>query len=320
MDIYDRMDPELAAVHRKLPAISLDLSNLPKSRAAMAQIAELGRLRPGTPVTIEDRIIPGAKDHPGLKVRLYRPRDIAAPLAGLLWIHGGGYVVGAADSSDQRQAEMAIAGQCLVVSVDYRLAPEHPFPAPLDDCYAALTWLAANAGALGVDATRIAIGGASAGGGLAAGLALLARDRGEVKIIFQLLIYPMIDDRSTTPSSHFMTFEKFWNRRLNLQGWEAYLGKPGGGAEVSPYAAAARATDLKGLPPAYIPVGDLDLFVDEDIEYAQRLLQAGVPTEIHVYVGAYHGSESMVPNAKVSQRCLAGIDDALRRYLAKSSS
>ncbi|MET0377749.1 MAG: alpha/beta hydrolase [Spongiibacteraceae bacterium] len=317
MDIYDRMDPELAAVHRNLPAGSLNFDDLAKTRALVDAMAELGRMRADMPVTIEDRIIPGVKDHPELRVRLYRPTAIAGPLAGLLWIHGGGYVIGTADMSDQRQAEMAIAGQCLVVSVDYRLAPETPFPGPLDDCYAALKWLAANAAELGVDASRIAIGGASAGGGLAAGLALLARDRDEVKVIFQLLIYPMIDDRNVTASSHFITMEKFWNRALNLRGWAQYLGKPGGSADVSPYAAASRATDLQGLPPAYIPVGDLDLFVDENIEYAQRLLQAGVPTELHIYTGAYHGSESMVPSAKISQRCLRGIDDALRRALAK---
>src|SRR5690606_18355092 len=316
MDIYDRMDPELAIVHRTMP-VGLDISDLAKSRVMLAQMAAMGRIRPDTPVSVEDRIIPGTEDHPELSVRIYRPTQIAAPLAGLLWIHGGGYFLGTADMSDQRQAEMALAGECLVVSVEYRLAPEHPFPAPLEDCYAALKWLATNAAELGVDASRIAIGGASAGGGLAAGLALLARDRGEVKVIFQLLIYPMIDDRNATPSSHFMTMSGFWNRALNFAGWKAYLGKEPGGAEVSPYAAAARATDLKGLPPAYIPVGDLDLFLDEDIEYAQRLLQAGVSAEIHVYAGAYHGSESMVPSAKVSQRCLRGIDDALRRYLAQ---
>lgn len=317
MDIYDRMDPELAAVHRTLPVASLDLENLAQARAKFGAMVELGRMRADMPVTIEDRVIPGAKDHPALRVRIYRPTEIAGPLAGLLWIHGGGYVIGTADMSDQRQAEMALAGQCLVVSVDYRLAPETPFPGPLDDCYSALKWLAANAAELGVDASRIAIGGASAGGGLAAGLALLARDRDEVKVIFQLLIYPMIDDRNVTASSHCMTIENFWNRALNLQSWERYLGKPCGSPDVSPYAAASRASDLQGLPPAYIPVGDLDLFVDENIEYAQRLLQAGVPTELHIYTGAYHGSESMAPSAKISQRCLRGIDDALRRALVK---
>lgn len=326
MDIYDRMDEELAVVHRQMP-VWLDMSDLSKVRAMAAQAAEMNRIRPDTPVTVENRVIPGTQSHPELLVRIYRPTQIQGPLAGLLWIHGGGYLLGTADMSDQRQAEMALAGECLVVSVEYRLAPEHPFPAPLDDCYAALTWLAANAAELGVDAARIAIGGASAGGGLAAGLALLARDRGEVNVVFQLLIYPMIDDRNTTHSSHFMTMDGFWNRSLNLAGWNAYLGnaylgnkEPGkepGGANVSPYAAATRATDLAGLPPAFIPVGELDLFLDENIEYAQRLLQAGVPAELQIYRGAYHGSEGMVPQAAVSQRCLSDIDAALRRALVK---
>ena len=317
MDIYDRMDKELAEVHRTMPIGAIDLGAPDKLRAMMKGFADAARIREGTPVSVENRIIPGASDHPELTVRIYRPTEVAGPLAGLLWVHGGGYVVGTSDMSDYAQAEMALAGQCLVVSVEYRLAPEHPFPAPLDDCYAALKWLHANASELGVDPARLAVGGASAGGGLAAGLVLLARDRGEVPLIFQLLIYPMLDDRNTTHSSHFMTFDGFWNRSANLQGWRAYLGREPGGDDVSPYAAAVRATDLKGLPPAFIPVGDLDLFLDEDISYAQRLLQAGVPTELHVYPGAFHGSEGMVPKAALSQRMVRDINDALRRHLTK---
>jgi acetyl esterase/lipase len=203
----------------------------------------------------------------------------------------------------------------VVASVEYRLAPEHPFPAPVEDCYAALKWLAAHSSELGVNKSRIAIGGASAGGGLAAGLALLTRDRAEVEVAFQLLIYPMIDDRNITSASETIPDTFVWTRENNLMGWRAYLGREPGGADVSPYAAAARATDLRGLPPAYIPVGDLDLFLDENITYAQRLLAAGVPTELHVYPGAFHGFNGFVPGAAVSRRFNADRDHALKRML-----
>ena len=153
------------------------------------------------------------------------------------------------------------------------------------------------------------------GGGLTAGLALLVRDRGEMQVAFQLLIYPMIDDRNVTPASYAITDPRMWNRESNRLAWKAYLGRDGGGADVSPYAAAARATDLTGLPPAYIPVGALDLFVDENIEYAQRLNQAGVPTELHVYPGAFHGFDVFAPSARVSKQFKAERDDALRRAL-----
>jgi acetyl esterase/lipase len=175
-------------------------------------------------------------------------------------------------------------------------------------------WTAQHAAELGIDPARIAIAGASAGGGLAAGLALLARDRGEVNACLQLLIYPMIDDRCTSASSQ-MGEAAIWSRGANLLGWRAYLGHEPGAVDVSPYAAAARATDLAGLPPAFIGVGTLDVFRDEDIEYAARLLAAGVPTELHVYPGAPHGFESFAPGAAVSQRFSRDIDDALRRAL-----
>ncbi|MXZ63119.1 MAG: alpha/beta hydrolase, partial [Chloroflexi bacterium] len=159
------------------------------------------------------------------------------------------------------------------------------------------------------------IGGGSAGGGLAAGLALAARDRGEVDVCFQLLVYPMIDDRNTTRSAEAIVDERVWNRAANLHGWDAYLAGNAGGDDVSPYAAPARATDLAGLPPAYINVGVLDLFVDEDVTYAQRLMAAGVPTELHVYPGAFHGSPGLVPNSALSQRWAADELAALDRAL-----
>jgi acetyl esterase/lipase len=319
MTIYDRMDRELLAEVRQMPANMVPSRDLVKVRSAREWVVEAGRMQAGTPVHIENRIVPGATDHPELEVRLYRPTEAKSPLGALLWIHGGGYIAGSADMRDQQQADMALAGECLVVSVEYRLAPEYPYPAAIDDCYAALKWLSANAAELDIDSDRIAIGGASAGGGLAAGLALLARDRGEVKIIFQLLIAPMIDDRNVTPSSHAITIPELWNRELNLWAWQCYLGCEPGAADVSPYAAASRATDLARLPPAFISVGELDLFVDENIGYAQRLHRAGVSAELHVAAGAFHGSESFMTHTKVAQRTLKAINDSLRRALAKGN-
>jgi acetyl esterase/lipase len=205
---------------------------------------------------------------------------------------------------------------CAVVSVEWRRPPEHPFPAPMDDCYAGLAWTHRHAAELGVDPARIAIGGASSGGGSAAGLALLARDRGELPVRFQLLIYPMLDDRNVTPASRALTDPRVWNRASNLIGWRAYLGDAAGTGRVSPYAAPARATDLTGLPPAYLAVGDLDLFIDEDLEYAQRLQQADVPTELHVYPGGIHAFDSYAPASALARRFAGDRDDALRRAFA----
>jgi acetyl esterase/lipase len=186
----------------------------------------------------------------------------------------------------------------------------------MDDCYAGLAWTHRHAAELGVDAARIAVGGASSGGGSAAGLALLARDRGELPVGFQLLIYPMLDDRNVTPASRALTDRRVWNRASNLIGWGAYLGDAAGTDLVSPYAAPARATNLAGLPPAYLAVGDLDLFIDEDIEYAQRLQQADVPTELHVYPGGTHAFDSYAPASALARRFAADRDEALRRAFA----
>src|SRR6201997_525786 len=266
-------------------------------------------------VTSQDQFAPGAQGDPAVRVRIYRPDNHPSKLPALYWIHGGGYVMGDIEQDDRLMKQLAKRISCVAVSVDYRLAPEHPFPAPIEDCYAGLKWLFGHAEELGVDRSRVAIGGASGGGGLCAGLALLARDRGEVCPAFQLLIFPLIDDRHVTPASCAITDPRMWNRESNRLGWKAYLGRDGGGADVSPYAAAARATDLTKLPRAYISVGTLDLFIDENIEYAQRLIQAGVPTELHVYPGAFHGFDLFAPSARVSKQFKADRDNALKRAI-----
>ena len=318
MSMTDRLDPELAApldTFLHLTGGGLNLHDIPATRRTMDELAaaQMAKVPPITGITTADRQVPGPDGE--VFVRIYQPAERPDTLPALLWIHGGGYVLGSVERDDLLATHLAKVAQCVVVSVEYRLAPEHPFPAPVEDCYAALKWLATHTDELGVEPSRIAIGGASAGGGLAAGLALLTRDRGEVELAFQLLIYPMIDDRNVSPASETRPDTFVWTRENNRMGWHAYLGREPGGADVSPYAAAARASDLTGLAPAYIPVGDLDLFLDENIEYAQRLLAAGVPTELHVYPGGYHGFNGFAPGAEIAQRFNNERDEALKRIL-----
>jgi acetyl esterase/lipase len=317
MDFLDRLDPELAPFLENVPPMDLS-GDLPKLRAALEKVnAPLRAQLPEVPgVVATDHVVADEVDVP---VRVYEraDRDRSVPVPAMLWIHGGGMVFGSVQGDDFmcRSWVGNIGG--VIVSVDYRLAPEHPYPAHVDDCYAALRWLFANTDDLAVDPSRISIGGASAGGGVAAGTALLARDRGEVALANQVLIFPMIDDRDATPSTHDATFPKVWNREANRHGWRAYLGDRAGTDDVPLYAAPARATveQLRGLPPTYMDVGELDPFRDEDIAYATRLLQAGVPCELHVTPGVYHASESQVLGAASSKRIRGYRTEALRRIL-----
>jgi len=244
-------------------------------------------------------------------VRLSLPPSGRSPAPALLWIHGGGMVIGTAAMDDRLCRRISDELDVVVASVEYRLAPEHPFPTPLDDCAAALTWLA---GRPNVDRTRIAIGGMSAGGGLAAGLSLWARDRSDVRPVLQMLVYPMIDDRTTRRTDVDGRKLRMWDASSNRYGWQSYLGDAAGG-DVSPLAAPARASDLAGLPPAWIGVGTHDLFHDEDVRYAERLEAAGVPCVLHVVPGAYHGFDAVESSAPVSRdflrRQLGALDQAL---------
>lgn len=313
----DRVDPELLpALQGFLAALGggLNLSDIPTLRGLMGAGAPTG-LPVLEGVAVEEQRVPRPEGEDPVRVRIYRPAAQSGVLPALLWIHGGGYVLGNVEQDDLFAKNVVTTVDCVVVSVDYRLAPEHPFPAPLEDCYAALRWLARNAGELRVDPARIAIGGASAGGGLAAGLALLARDRAEVKPVLQLLIYPMIDDRNVEPPSDTLPDTLLWSRENNRIGWRCYLGREPGGEGVPAYAAAFRAQALSGLPPAYIGVGELDLFLDENLEYAQRLLRAGVPTDLHVYPAAFHGFEGLAPSADVSRRFINDRNHVLKRVL-----
>jgi acetyl esterase/lipase len=318
MNFVEQLDPELKAVMARMPTDrTLDLTKISAARARMKKLVleMLATFPQVEGVSQEDRFAPGTQGGPPVRVRIYRADDQSSKLPALYWIHGGGYVMGDIDMDDRLMKQMVKRIGCVAASVDYRLAPEHPFPTPVEDCYTGLKWLFAHADELGVEPARIAIGGPSGGGGLTAGLGLLARDRKEVQVAYQLLIYPMIDDRNATAAAHAITDPRVWNRESNRLGWKAYLGRDGGGADVSPYAAATRATDLSNLPPTYISVGTLDLFVDENIDYAQRLIQAGVPTELHVYPGAFHGFDMFAPSARVSKQFKADRDNALKRAL-----
>lgn len=317
MDTRHLIDPELTAVLDVFPVFNFTRESLPEIRAGMEQMmAQMGAAAPEFPdIEVSRRSVPGPAGAPDVPVLIYLPRNAPRPLSAMFWVHGGGYIIGSAEMDDLNVKAMVAEVGCAAVSVDYRLAPETPHPGPVEDCYAALRWLHANAGELGVDADRIAIGGASAGGGLAAGLGLLTRDRGEVPLVFQLLIYPMIDDRTVTTSDpHPYTGEFLWTHASNRFGWAALLGQEPGSEGVSPYAAAARAEDVAGLPATFISVGALDLFLEEDMEYARRLLRAGVPTELHVYPGAYHGF-NLAPEARATQAYTRDMMNALRRAL-----
>ncbi|MBB5377223.1 triacylglycerol lipase [Deinococcus metalli] len=266
-------------------------------------------------VQVEERRIPGPAGAPDVLVYVYRPHGLPAGAAAILNIHGGGYVTGSAAAYHPQSASYARDLGVVVVGVEYRLAPGTPFPGPLEDCYAALIWMARHADALGLDPARIALVGDSAGGGLAAALAQLAHDRAEVRPAFQLLYYPMLDDRTALTAAHEDRGDFIWRPASNLYGWTAYLGRPPRPDSAPEYAVPARRADLSGLSPAWIGVGTLDLFCPEDREYARRLTGAGVPCEYHEVPGAYHAFERFAPQSSVAGTFTASALNALRRGL-----
>jgi acetyl esterase/lipase len=316
VDPYALVDPELIAAVRNFSKDPLNSDNLAAERKGPSWPA----LPPPAPQAVK-QLIRGPKNAPEIPIYIYDPAPGARNRPALLHIHGGGYVAGSATQFASTLQKTAEDCGCLVVSVEYRLAPETHFPGSLQDNYAALSWLYENAESLGVDRKRIAIGGLSAGGGHTAALAIFARDRKEIPVAFQLLIYPMLDDRtgSTRPvPPQIGTF--IWTAQKNVFGWTSLLGVPAGSANVPASAVPARVINLEGLPPAFIGVGSLDLFVEEDIEYAQRLTAAGVPTELLLVPGAYHAFDLLVPEAAVSKRFTAYWTGALQRALHSSTA
>lgn len=272
-------------------------------------------------VTRAEVQIPGAAGAPDVRALLYTPPGTVAPLRpAVLHIHGGGYVLGNPDMNDVSNRALALAHDCLVLSVDYRLAPETPFPGARDDCLAALRWLQAEAGRLGIDPRRIAVAGESAGGGHAVALALHARDAGSPDIAFLLLDAPMLDDRTgTSADPHPHGGRLVWTPDRNRFGWSALLGTEAGSAAVPADAVPARAADLSGLPPTFISVGALDLFLEENLEWTRRCARAGVPVELHVVAGAYHGF-GVAQDAPQSRDVQHLRDRALRRALGRAST
>jgi acetyl esterase len=307
-------DPELAPW---APVFSqLSFADIAAARAGEPElVAALPPYDAPVPLDVDELLVPGLAGAPEVPVRRYRPADHADLLPAMIFIHGGGFVVGSLELNDADCRRIAAEVGAVVFSVEYRLAPEHPFPAGLEDCYAALVWVAEHAGQLGVDIDRIGVGGESAGGGLAAGVALLARDRGGPRLCLQLLGIPELDDRLGTESMRGLVDSPITTVPNGEISWDSYLGAGVRGTDaVSPYAAPARATDLAGLPPALVTAYEFDALRDEGIAYAQRLLSAGVSTELHVYPGTFHGC-TWISTAAICQRVLGDTVDALRRRL-----
>jgi acetyl esterase len=305
-------DPELLATIEMLPARTSEVTLAESRRMINELLASLIGALDFSGVQLSGEHAPGAAGP--IPLRIFTP-DVRRTRGAIYDIHGGGFTVGTAAMNDAANIAMARKLGAVVISVDYRLAPENPFPTPLDDCYAGLVWTGENADRLGVDTEKIAIHGVSAGGGLCAALALLARDRGGPAIVFQYLGVPELDDRLSTTSMQSFTDTPLWNLPSAEKSWDAYLGEGvRGTADVSPYAAPARATDLSGLPPAYISAMHFDPLRDEDIAYAQALLAAGVTVELHLFPGTFHGS-MLATHAAVTKREAAEALAVLGRAL-----
>lgn len=309
MNYFDLIDPEYAALLSVLPEFVFNEESLSATR-------ELTPEAPPPPHDIERsdcNIGDGS-----VIVTVHRPAGVAEALPAIVWMHGGGLIFGNRHLDNEQSERWCRTFALCCLSVEYRLAPEHPFPVPLEDCYSALSWATEQADTIGVDANRIGVGGKSAGGGLAAALALLARERGGPKINYQVLDCPMLDDRQCTPSSQLEGMP-IWSRESNAFGWRSYLGDLYGTNRVPALAAPARETDLRGLPPAFLAVGVVDGLRDETVEYATRLNQANVASELHVYPGVPHGT-AMFPGLKVNEPIIRNIDGFVARMLSGKSS
>ncbi|MDK1342407.1 alpha/beta hydrolase [Streptomyces sp. 378] len=314
-------DPELAAALELIkdmisPGLTLDEIAEVRQGPGIQMLAELDLTMDGT-FEVEDRQVPGPEGEPDISLLICRPAapETAGPRPVIYHVHGGGMIIGNNRVGVDVPLAWARALDAVVVSVEYRLAPEHPHPAPVEDAYAGLLWTADHAAELDADPERIVIAGASAGGGLCAALALLARDRKGPQPLGQVLMCPMLDDRNNTPSTYQMEGLGVWDRTANETGWTALLGSRRGGPDVPAYAAPARAEDLTGLPPAFLDVGSAETFRDEVVAYASRIWQAGGVAELHVWPGGFHGFDGFAPHAAVSQSARTAHLDWLRRLL-----
>ena len=314
-------DPEIATALAPLgePTPSVTTETLAEFRASRLETAEdLARSAAELGAEIEHRNHPIA-GYQGAEIELTvitrGGHDQTSPAPGFLYLHGGGMVMGTRFSNAVSMLPAMLAHDGVLVTVEYRLAPEHPDPVPVEDCYAALVWIADHAAEIGIDPNRLIIAGASAGSGLAAGVALLARDRRGPALLGQLLICPMLDDRIDTLSSQQYIGIGIWDRTSDLAGWTALLGDRRGTDDVSIYAAPARATDLSGLPPAFIEVGSAEVFRDEDVAYATRIWADGGIAELHVWPGGTHGFSVLAPESRIARAAVASRADWLARLL-----
>lgn len=320
MSSKDMIDPELLPALDMFSSEPITKENLTEFRESIKEMmASVAPQEKDDDVHREEIFIDSLfGDHP-IRVLVYRSREMAPGAPALLDIHGGGYMAGMPEMSDRLNRRLATLMKGQVVSVDYRLAPETPHPGPIEDCYSALKWVSDKAAELGISTDRIGVIGASTGGGLAASLALMARDKGEVKLACQMLLIPMLDDRTVVrrvedPHPHAGHF--IWTHANNAFGWRCLLDAEPGSQGVSAYAAAGRADDLSGLPATFISAAALDLLAEEDIEYARRLMRDGVNTELHVYPGAHHGF-GVVQEALVTRMHQRDLENALCRMLHK---
>jgi acetyl esterase/lipase len=312
--------PALAVMaEREAPPFTLETIPLLRQAGGPVPPPTEEELRRGGAYELSSRLVPGPAGAPDVPLLICRPAGVVTPVGAIYYIHGGGMVLGDHRAGVPSMLDLAEPLQFAVVSVDYRLAPETPHPGPVEDCYAGLAWCASHADELGIDTARVVVAGGSAGGGLAAAVALLARDRGGPALAGQLLVCPMLDDRNDTPSSLQMAGLGVWDHAANEVGWTALLGAARGGPDVSPYAAPARATDLSGLPPAFIDVGSAETFRDEDVAYATRIWQAGGDCELHVWPGGCHGFSVIMPEAALSRDAVAAQAAWLRRLLGRPS-
>ncbi|MER6345289.1 alpha/beta hydrolase [Streptomyces sp. NPDC001595] len=312
-------DPELVPALESLaqsmpPAILPEM--IPALRDFMAAAAPSDEdLRREGAIEFEERRVPGPAGAPEISLLICRPAESAGPRPGVYFTHGGGMILGDNRNLIGEMLDWVQHLGIVLVSVEYRLAPEHPFPAALEDVYAGLRWTTDHAGELGIDPGRLVVSGPSAGGGLTAAVTLLARDLDGPTPIGQLLVCPMLDDRNDSPSARQMTGVGAWDRTSNDTGWTALLGRRRGGPDVTAYAAPARAEDLSGLPPAFIDVGSAETFRDEVVAYAARIWQAGGVAELHVWPGGFHGFDALAPEAELSKRARAARVNWLRRTL-----
>jgi acetyl esterase/lipase len=314
---YGLVDPECRGVLEILDSPAPTDATLAALRAASAPVAKMIDVTVETGVTLTQRTILGPTGAPDVRLLILTPLAMESVAPALLYFHGGGFIAGSPDIMIGWGSKLAKQVGCVIVLPTYRLAPETRWPGPIEDLYAALCWVGDNAEALGIDPARIAIGGGSAGGGHAAALALHVRKLGGPKIMYQLLMFPMLDDR---PVGNPYAGEFGWTREHDRFGWTALLGVPAGSQDVPAEAVPGRVHDLSGLPPAYIGIGALDLFIDANLDYARRLMHGGVPVELHVFPGGYHGFEFVAPNAAISQIAAADIPRVLRSAFARTAT